>query len=605
MADQRCIKYAAAIQRTFYRREALALARPYSALILGGGTSVVYREGILCYIDGEGDVIRILDVHRAAKFEQIIDLHLFGKQVWKGGKLFAGAELLHCQDGILSFIYRSPLSNGKYDTEEIWLMAINIRPNIPTTKRVRLAMIVQNSRFFVRNDSRYLYVGTHDGMGAHGHHEWVLQGYDLSNGHPSSSLQLPDLFGTDLRQTVIFEIHDGYLYAVSNQSSFEVEEVDWTSYYHCYRFPLHEPTCDRLERQKIYRRQHREGPINDSWTDLGLHKDERTGDLFITECRREWKDGISTQQRTYYRSDPLAFCDEPDDEDAGPITFPPDDPLVKTLDEKSRALFSEHGDRIRRNYQPEPITATKTFILAKTKYKTFIPASSASLDIVADDYPPRPPGPTPPAPRYWQQQLRFRIGSRILSSPIDPETGLLYEAEPREDPIPHSEEHFTDRDICIWPPATACPELLDLLNPALVPNSTSRMIGDVLAVADERTLVYMPAPMYRPEGENRNIVLVNFDRGIRFSGTNGHELPVMPTCAVNGNEEGREVTLRDERASQGKGKEREVPVSEMDCTSADDNGRETEEGHEEWEKREWWREEWARYLAIGRGYRFA
>lgn len=558
----------------------------------------------MCYVDG--DVIRILDIHQAAKFERVIDLKQIGTQVWESGKSFARAELLHYQDGILSFLYRSPLSNGKYDAEETWLMAINIRPNILPANRVRLAMMVQNSRFWVRNDSRYLYVGTHDGMGDHGHHEWVLQGYNLSNGHPSSSLQLPDLFGTDLRQTVIFEIFDDHLYAVSNQSSFEVEEVDWTSYYHCYRVPLHDPTRGRLQRQKIYRRQHREGPINDSWTDLGLHKDERTGDLFITECRREWKDGTSTQQRTYYRSDPLAFADEPMDADAGSITYPVNDPLVKTLDEKSRPLYSEPVTRLPRNYQPEPITATKTFetfILAKTKYKTFIPASSAYLDLVVDNYPPRQPTPTPPPPRHWQQQLRLRVGSRIPASPINPTTNLLYKGRPIEDPIPDSEEQFTDRDIGLWPPATAHPELLDLLNPALVPNSTSRMIGDVVAVADERTLIYMAAPPYRPEGENRNIVLVNFDRGIQFRGINGNELHLMPACAVSGNEEGREVTLREDQAAKGKGKEREVPVMDMDSMSADEDGRETE-AREERETRSWWREEWARYLAVGRGFRF-
>lgn len=558
----------------------------------------------MCYVDG--DLIRILDIHQAAKFEQIIDLRLIGEQLWKGGKAFARADLLHYQDGMLSFLYRSPLSDGKYDTEETWLMAIDIRTNVPTARRVRLAMIVQNSKLFVRNNSRYLYVGTHDGMGSHGHHEWVLQGYDLSNGRPMAPLQLIDFFGTDLRQTVIFEIYEDSLYAVSNQSSFEVEEVDWTSYYHCYRFPLHEPTCGRLQREKIYRRQHREGPINDSWTDLGLHKDERTGDLFITECRREWKAGVSTQQRTFYRSDPLASSDElPDgatDADAGQVQYPVNDPLVRTLDEKSRALYSESVPRIPRNYQPEPITATQTFLLAKTKYRTFIPASSAFFDLVVDNYPPRQQTPTPP-PRHWQQQLRLRIGSRILSSPIDPTTNLLYEGTSREESIPGSEEHFTDRDIGLWPPVDAHPDLLDLLNPAVVPNSTSRMIGDVVAVADERTLVYMPAPMFQHEGGNRNIVLVNFDRGIQFRRIDGDKLPLMGACAINKNEEGRELTLRDDQAGQSKGKEREVADVDMDAISADGDGS-GREAREEREQRCWWREEDAQHLAVGRGFRF-
>src|SRR3712207_8711884 len=38
--------------------------------------------------------------------------------------------------------------------------------------------------------------------------------------------------------TLFRSIHDGYFYAVSNQSTHEVEEVDWTSFYYCIRIPL-------------------------------------------------------------------------------------------------------------------------------------------------------------------------------------------------------------------------------------------------------------------------------------------------------------------------------------------------------------------------------
>lgn len=524
----------------------------------------------------------------------MIKLDLIGKHVWKAEKPCSRAELLHYQDGVLCFLYRAAIANAQYGTEELWLFAIDVREGLPISNRVRLAIIMQNSKFFVRNNSRYLYVGSHDGMGSHGHHEWVLQGYDLSNGQPKQSLQLPDFFGTDLRQTVVFEIYDDYLYALSNQSSFEVEEIDWTSFYHCHRFSLEHPIMELLERKQIFRRQHRDGPINDSWTDLDLNRDEQTGTLFITECRREWKNGLSTQQRTYYREPlPAEFLD--DTQNTDPMKYPANDPLVKVLDEKSKALYSESVPRIPRNFHPEPITATaQTFLLAKTKYRNYIPASSAFLDLVIDDYPPRQPTTASLPSRHWLQQLRLRIVSRVQSSPIDPATKCLYESTLQEDPIPDSEERFTDRGIVLWPPVTAPTELLDLLNPAYVPNSTSRMIGDVVAMADERSLVYMPTPQFRQEGENRHIVFVNFDPAIRILG-----LPLMPGSELGGTGEvGREVFMKGDRL--GNVKERGIETAadedaEMQCgtkKSRDD------------EQQGWWRVESAMHLTFGKGFGF-
>lgn len=124
-----------------------------------------------------------------------------------------------------------------------------------------------------------------------------------------AQIQLKNFFGTDIGQTVAFEIIDGYFYAVSNQSTYEVEEIDWTSYYHCYRFPLGTEDHGKLQHKRIWRRQHREGPINDCWTSVSIHKDEKTGVVTIVEARREWIGGTSTQTRTFY-FELLTFDDE-------------------------------------------------------------------------------------------------------------------------------------------------------------------------------------------------------------------------------------------------------------------------------------------------------
>lgn len=537
-------------------------------------------------------------MHQAALVERVVNLREFNNHCWKGAKKFHSVDLLHCQDGVLSFLYRS----GQNIAEETWLIAIDIRENYPIDKRIRLVTLVPNSKFFVRNDAHFLYVGSYNGMGSFGSREWVMQGYDLSNGQLQPVLNLPNLYGSDLRQTLVFEIYDGYFYALSNQSSFEVEEIDWTSYFHCYRFPLHTPTGDHLERRQLFRRQHLEGPINDSWTHIDLHRDERTGNLFITECRREWKDGHSAQQRTYY-STLLLFSDqtEADTEDVG-VNYPAGDPLVKALDEKSRPNWSESVPHLPRNCHPEPIDSEYNFLLAKTKYRTFIPSSLANLDLVIDDFPSRRGGIQVDTKntRHWQQQIRIRLGSRIQCSPIDPATKLLHEPTLIDGrAIPDSEERFTDRGIALWPPNNAPMELLDLLNPARDPNvMTSRTIGDVFAVADERSLIYMPAPTFRSGVENKSIILVNFDRGINFQGLTRPEM----------NEFGKKTWVKEEKAKvknsgvietgrgmgwTNSGKE-QLPSGFKD---GDQDGSQPAR-----EQRDWWSVEDAKYLEIGKGF---
>lgn len=586
-----------AVERTFQRREAYALAGPYSALILGSGTSFVYRDGVVCYVDG--GFIRILDVHQAALVEHVVNLGQFSNHWWKGAKPFLSVDLLHCQDGVLSFLYRS----GQNFTEETWLIAIDIRESHPIDKRIRLVTLMPNSKFFVRNDSHFLYVGSYNGMGSFGSREWVMQGYDLSNGQLQPVLNLPNLYGSDLRQTLAFEIYDGYLYALSNQSSFEVEEIDWTSYFHCYRFPLHTPTGDHLERRQLFRRQHREGPINDSWTHLDLHRDERTGNLFITECRREWKNGHSAQQRTYY-SAPLLFSDQTegiDSQDAG-VSYPAGDPLVKVLDERSRPNWSESVPHLPRNCHPEPIDAPHTFLLAKTKYRTFIPSSLAYLDLVIDDFPSRRGGiqVVTTNTRHWQQQIRIRLGSRIQCSPIDKDTNLLYKPTVGDEgPISDSEERFADRGIALWPPTNAPVELLDLLNPAHDPNvMTSRTIGDVFAVADERSLVYMPAPTFRSRVENKSIILVSFDSGIRFQGLTRLERDEFGKRTWVKKEKAE--VMKDDVIETGHGMEWANSVKKQPPSGFREEDQEGSQIARE--QSDWWSVEDAKYLEIGKGF---
>lgn len=626
LADRKMISYMTAVDRTFDRREAFALACPYSALVVGCGSSFLYRDGFLCYISQK--MIRVLNVHEAARVENLIDLEAMGRWLWPQVKIFSHVELLHYQEGILSFLYYSAKSAGGAGGSgrgERWLIVIDIRPDDPI---VRLTIIIQRPRIWVRSNDRYLYVGSHDGDGDHGHREWVLQGYDLHTSKPMPPLPLTSFWGTDFRETIAFEIYDGYLYAVSNRSSYEVEEIDRTSFYHCQRFPVDKPNC--LQRQRIWRRQHQEGPINDSWTDLGLHRDERTGEVLIIEARKEWKDGVGPQKRTFYTerldysgcsledqmmSETRSRSGSPPDHVESPPPTPgragspylPDEPRVKLM--QKDPLYADPCLRIHRDYYPEysgPEPAPDTFLLSRTRYRTFLPASSAFLDVVLDDYPLRTPGALYP-PRTAQQQIRLRIGSRVRASPLDPTTCLLRPPmfDRADEPLPESEERFVDRGIQLWPPANAPTELVELLNPG------GARVGEVSAVEDERSLVYRAAPTTSAEGAERNIVLVNFDRGVR------HEwLPLLqwtgmyePTSA-----DVPAVTLpgkRSERREPGEMVRPGEPIR-VDSVGSGSAGRgsgpnpsSTEtRAMRDAERRTWWRREPAMHLEIQKGYRF-
>ena len=50
---------------------------------------------------------------------------------------------------------------------------------------------------------------------------------------------------------------------------------------------------------RLWRREHREDPINDMWADLSIQGEEKCRPV-ILECRREWLDGGSENHRTYY-----------------------------------------------------------------------------------------------------------------------------------------------------------------------------------------------------------------------------------------------------------------------------------------------------------------
>lgn len=541
----------------------MALARPYSAAILSYATpfTFLYQEGVLCYL--YNDDIRVLDVHQAEDVEQVLNTTNILLRIIPGleaDDIYANAvqvSLLHYSAGVLAILV--DIQGGR----DPWLIVLDVTPQGHKRGRVRLRTQIQSSRrLFVRHNGSYLFYGTHSVISHHGYHQWAIEVVDLKTGKllTRKPTVLDNFAGNDIGQSVCFEIFQDHLYAVSSLVSFEEEEVDWTSFYMWACLP---PTghVGRPRLNRIWRRQHREGPINDTWTDMSLRQDEATGELMIFECRREWRNGGSDNFRTYYchplpspaeavkltwaSSSPPSSSSSTGSSSGPSAPLPsnimlPNEPLTTTLDEDSKPNYAPPELRLPRHVHPEyspeeAVSQRRDFILARTKYRTYNPSASAFVDLVND--PPQNSQTAIPPDR-----LRVRISSRKRKCPFD-EGGRLI---PREvsssgEPIPLSDERFVSRGTKLWPPDDAPEDIVSLLCP-------SKTAAGVHAAADERSLIYS---VNTGEGETKAIVLISFDPRIR--------IPSMrPLGEVHFEESKAPVDIEQPRVGDVKGKSKSV-----------------------------------------------
>jgi hypothetical protein len=289
---------------------------------------MLYRRGVLAYLSH--DVVRVLQLHDAAADERVIDLRrTVARSRWDAQALPPEARmtftLLNCEAGYLVCL----LELGE-PVDSSYLLVVRLQPeDRSSSKALVLVPLDSTAEIFARNDSSYLHYGTRSEIGFHGHKEWAIQGVDLRTGKPiGGKVYLGGFVGCDIGLTVCFEILDGFFYALSNQTSYEVEEIDWTSFFHCYRFPVDRPQQQYLQmKNDIWRRNHEEGTLHDSWTHLKLERDESSGSLVIVETRREWpQDGLSSQRVHYMQ--PLDMPELPEtpkllEFDVDPEILPP------------------------------------------------------------------------------------------------------------------------------------------------------------------------------------------------------------------------------------------------------------------------------------------
>lgn len=433
-------------------------------------------------------------------------------------------SLLYYGDGILA-VHATKYSRP--DVSHIFAISTAIEP-ADGRRIVGVVQLSSSSKLFVRHNSRYLYYGTHTGIGDDGHHKWEIEGMSLREGKAfdlperEKPLLLEEFHGTDIGSTVAFEIHNDYFYAVSNQGTFEVEEIDYTSFYHWVRFPLNNPTPDEVQTDdRLYRRQHKQGPIHDSWTDLTLQIDERTNETVVVESRREWAQASSRQSRTFYVTKikvPQDTSETPSliEEDFTGLKLP-NDIMTTLIDSTNKVHYMNTPDLYSWSQHPEFAkheSSPRSFILARTKFRAYNYSCTSFLDLVEDDRccndPTKPPC------------LRLRIGSRREK---DLEYTIGKQRIDDTEPVFADEASYRHSPIQMWPPlASRCPcshRLHNILSPPLPSGPTHAR--SITGVMDERCLVYMvkPGRSYGASNDNAlgSIVIVDFSRPVAAATT--------------------------------------------------------------------------------------
>ncbi|KAF1962210.1 hypothetical protein CC80DRAFT_542530 [Byssothecium circinans] len=539
--------YCEALKALYERRHALSNALPFSAHVVGQGQGFCYRQGVLCIL--EGSIIRVSD-GRVSSEALEIELCSYISAAPEASSSSSSVTdeysftLLQYSDEIITVLCerKSRPNNGR-------ILAISTKQE-DCNRLIRKVALESSYKLFSRHTADWLYYGTYSAVSSNGHHEWEIQGVSLTTGRLISPFSLEGFFGTDIGSTIAFGIHEGFFYAVSNQTSFEVEEIDWTSFYHCISFPLSQPFGKNIEiNKKVYRRQHKEGPIHDSWTELTLQFDDRTNKPIIVESRREWIGSSSKQLRTFYMTEFVSKATEPA-EGSPRAELPENDILTSTLDSSSKPNFSRDEPRYNPSFHPEVQLGSRparSFILARTKLKAYDLSSNTFVDLVEDDRccPNSSTGPC----------LRLRVGSR-RPAPLDwepPSSSSPYSnrtytpsIHPKDYQTGTGDTLYRHSAIRMWPPpadtCTCSKRLHNILNPAL-PSAcgdgmSSMGTRSVTGILDDRALVYMLKSGRGYAGEEGGlgvVVMVRFDREIT-SGKAKDTIPLDGEGAKGGSE---------------------------------------------------------------------
>jgi hypothetical protein len=583
---------------------------PYLVAVVAFANQWLYENGVLCYL--RGLELRILDLHHSEKTEIVVDFQKLMCEILAESppRTTFDLQLLHYSHGIVSCTYSIPdaIPSSVYprrhsDCTHRLLVFNPVEGQIITIRRLQSV-----SRLFIRNNDRFLYYGTTSEPDHDGYEQWIICGFDIAAGRwLDHQLDIPEVIGTDIGSTVCFEIFDDYFYVLSNQRSLDVEELDWLSYYTCFRFPLARDGFRRVKeppREQLWRRDHTEGPIDDRWTFLRLVRDEVTGHFKAVESRREWLNGRISGRRTYYTT-PIRF------NDAGKYAKE-HHPMADTASCTAAAKIQQGGAARKRARDPHAVhpgddNSVVAATLAKCAIRSYYPSSQTSIDVVdvSTTFDPA------------DRKLRLRGNTRRLWTPAElAERNYLPAAERSQDQdafLRQIDDLYRSEYGVLWPPEQdpsapdpALANLHAILNPP-------GHLGGLQGSWDERSMVYTTGTTV---GGLRALVFVSWDPSIYLPGTAPY--PGSSSLGRAGNwTDGNPMAVSTppaaKTAGEGKGKDIDTterhPTLQPDATLCAGGGFTSPEtclsGGRGASLVSWTTFEPAQYCKISQGYHFA
>ncbi|KAK0369354.1 F-box domain-containing protein [Colletotrichum limetticola] len=467
--------------------DSIVTAKPYSVDVVAYANEYIYCNGMLCYTQKAAKKLYIFDIHRSARNEIEIDVEtLLDSMLQIPLAQKDKFRPIHYSDNILSCLYIPHAGPRR-------LFVIDIQ-----RRKCFLPMDLDSSRkLFVRNNQEYLYCGTLSLTDDDGHRRWKIVIFDLKNGSwLPGHLALWSIAGSDVGATVAFEIIDDHFYAVSSEPTVEPSETDYLFRYHGVRYPLglRRPEDKQLMSESMFRRDHREGPVDDRWSTLSLEKDPKTGVLHVAECRRERSYESGETPRTMYRTavkicnsvraDDFMVREEGSEQDL--VLLPGFQDYEPNLE--GNLPTSHRGDD---GLTKPLISHTKCFVRSYNSYcEAFIDLINP---VVEHDEPP---------------SLQVRFITRLLAP-------LNKQSDSRDTKDRAQQE---ENNIFYWPPQTKADEphddssrLADILTP-----SGHRSQWHISEVADDRSLIYVSGNT--KTGNLRPLVFISFDPSIRLPG---------------------------------------------------------------------------------------